>query len=537
MQDKSKNTLRANLSGNRYRYRIVLIGILAVVVIWLGTRLVIAAGNIISESQKIAAVMNLISKTYVEEPDLKRLSEGAIEGMLKRLDPHSMYIPPKEQEMITERDIGEFEGIGISFVIQNELITVIAPITGTPAERLGIRSGDRIIEIDGVSAYGITSDEVFKKLRGPKGTTVKVMVLREGVPEPIDFTIVRDKIPIHSIWTNFMLNDSTGYILISQFTRTTTRELDKVLKELEAEGMTQLILDLRNNGGGRLDQAVWIADRFIPGGHTIVSRVGRNEMDDSTYTSSDAVTHNLFDLIVLINSGSASASEIVAGAMQDLDRGLVVGTNSFGKGLVQSQKLLRDGGMIRLSTAHWFPPAGRLVQRPYDKGRGEYYAVRYRDPDEVTEEGEREAFKTLGGRTVYASSGISPDVEIESGKITGATAKLLSDRTIFEFARTRMLPGFEAYDQGFATFRDDFEVTDDDLESLLELSKEKDFEYPPELLEKDMDYLKSQIKAELAQLIWSNRDYYYIIRTKSDAVVQEAEKLFDEARKISSVWR
>ena len=537
MQDKSEDIQKADRSGNYYRYRIVFIAILVVVVIWLGTRLVIAAGNIISESQKIAAVMNLISRTYVEKPDLKRLSEGAIEGMLKRLDPHSMYIPPKEQEKIAERDIGVFEGIGISFVIQNELITVIAPITGTPAERLGIRSGDRVIEIDGVSAYGITNDEVFKKLRGPKGTTVKVRVLRDGVPDPIDFTIVRDKIPIHSIWTSFMLNDSTGYIIISQFTQTTTMELDKILDKLETEGMTQLILDLRNNGGGRLDQAVWVADRFIPGGHTIVSKVGRNGAYDSTYTSSEAVTHNLFDMIVLINGGSASASEIVAGAIQDLDRGLIVGTNSFGKGLVQLPYPLRDGGVIRLSTAHWFTPAGRLVQRPYDKGRGEYYAVRYRDPDEVTEDGERESFKTLGGRTVYASSGISPAVEIESGKITGATAKLLSDRTINEFARTVMLPGFEASDQGFASFRDNFEVTDDDLNDLLELSKEKDFEYPPELLDKDRDYLKNQIKAELAQLIWSNRDNYYIIRTKFDAVVQEAEKLFDEAQKISSVWR
>lgn len=522
---------------NRRLYRAVLIAIVLAVGMWFAVRFIYAAGTLMSEMRKITSVMSLISKAYVEEPDLSRLSEGAIEGMLKRLDPHSMYIPPKEQEKIKERDIGEFEGIGISFVIQNELITVIAPITGTPAERLGIRSGDRIVEIDGISAYGITNEEVFKKLRGPKGTTVKVKVSREGVPELIDFTIVRDKIPIHSVWTSFMLDDSTGYVMLNQFTATTTDELHDVLDELEASGMKRLIFDLRNNQGGRLSQAVSVADMFIPGGHVIVSRVGRAEQGDSTYYSTDLATRDMFDLIVLINGGSASASEIVAGAIQDLDRGMIVGSRSFGKGLVQHPYNLKDGGVIRLSTAHWFTPSGRLVQRPYDKGRGEYYAVRYRDPDELTVEGEREAFNTLSGRTVYASAGIDPDVEIEDRKITGATARLLSERIIFEFAQAEMLPGFKAEGDEFEILRRGFEVTDDDLTKLLEFSKEKGFEYPAELLDKDREYLKSQIKAEMAQLIWSNRDYYYFIRVESDSTVIEARRLFNRAREVSAVWR
>jgi len=522
---------------NRRLYRAVLIAIVLAVGMWFTVRFIYAAGTLMSEMRKITSVMSLISKAYVEEPDLSRLSEGAIEGMLKRLDPHSMYIPPKEQEKIKERDIGEFEGIGISFVIQNELITVIAPITGTPAERLGIRSGDRIVEIDGISAYGITNEEVFKKLRGPKGTTVKVKVSREGVPELIDFTIVRDKIPIHSVWTSFMLDDSTGYVMLNQFTATTTDELHDVLDELEASGMKRLIFDLRNNQGGRLSQAVSVADMFIPGGHVIVSRVGRAEQGDSTYYSTDLATRDMFDLIVLINGGSASASEIVAGAIQDLARGMIVGSRSFGKGLVQHPYKLKDGGVIRLSTAHWFTPSGRLVQRPYDKGRGEYYAVRYRDPDELTVEGEREAFNTLSGRTVYASAGIDPDVEIEDRKITGATARLLSERIIFEFAQAEMLPGFKAEGDEFEILRRGFEVTDDDLTKLLEFSKEKGFEYPAELLDKDREYLKSQIKAEMAQLIWSNRDYYYFIRVESDSTVIEARRLFNRAREVSAVWR
>lgn len=532
---------RRHFGDRKYRY-LIIIAILAGGV-WFAARFVAAAGTILSESRKITAVLGLISNAYVDDPDLKKLAEGAIEGMLKRLDPHSVYIPPRDQERIEERDIGEFEGIGISFVIQNELITVVAPIVGTPSERLGIRSGDKIIEIDGVSAYGITNEEVFKKLRGPKGTTVKIKVMREGVPNPLDFTIVRDKIPIYSVWTSFMLNETTGYALLNQFTATTTEELQKVFDEFESEGMTKLILDLRNNQGGRLSQAVSVADMFIPGGHVIVSQMGRRSGNDSTYLSTDAATHNLFDLIMLINGGSASASEIVAGAVQDLDRGLIVGSNSFGKGLVQKPYGLKDGGVIRLSTAHWYTPSGRLVQRAYDKGRGEYYAVQYRDQDALTEDSTRVAYKTLGGRTVYSSSGISPDVEIEERKITGATARLLSERIIFEFAQTKMVDKFHAIrgekdtSDDFEYLRDKYEVTDDDLISLLELAKDHDFEYPSELLEKDRGYLKSQIKAELASLLWSNRDYYYIIRTKNDPIVRRALELFDQAREVSSIWR
>ncbi len=517
-----------------FKYALVVAGL--VLGIWVAAHFGAAAGTLLSEMRRLTAVMNLINSTYVEKPDLNRLSEGAIEGMLKRLDPHSIYIPSAEHERLAELDIGEFEGIGISFVIQNELITVIAPIIGTPAERLGIRSGDRIIEIDGVSAYGITNDEVFKKLRGPKGTTVQVKVLREGIPEPLDFTIVRDNIPIHSVWTSFMLDDSTGYILVNQFTANTTSDLEAALDRLEAAGMTRLVLDLRNNQGGRLSQAVAVADMFIPGGQVIVSRRGRLSAEDSTYRSTDPVTHRLFDLIVLINSGSASASEIVAGAVQDLDRGLIVGQNSFGKGLVQKEVSFKDGGVIRLSTAHWFTPSGRLVQRPYDKGRGEYYAVRYRDPEEVPTDGEREVFKTLGGRSVYASSGVAPDVEVEDLRITGATARLLSARLLFAYAQTMMQRYGTVVEEDFPRFQQEFEVTDDDIKGLLDMARDKDIEYPPEVLEPDRSYLSTQLKAELAQLLWSDRDYYYTIRTGADPVIKRARELFEQAQEVAAVW-
>ena len=528
---------KTNPQRSRIRNKIILLLVVVIAGVWVANQLGNAAGTLLTEARKVTAIMSLINNSYVEKPDLKILAEGAIEGMLKRLDPHSVYIPAEEQEKIAERDYGEFEGVGISFVIQNELITVIAPIAGTPAERLGVHSGDKIVEIDGVNAYGITNDEVFKKLRGPKGTTVKIKVVRDGVQDPIDFMIVRDTIPIYSVWTNFMIDDRTGYALLNQFTATTTDELREALDKFVKSGMTRLIFDLRNNQGGRLAQAVSVADMFIPGGHVIVSKKGRIESEDSTYYSTNGVTYPMFDMIVLINEGSASASEIVAGAIQDLDRGLVVGSNSFGKGLVQYPYGLKDGGVIRLSTSHWYTPSGRVVQRPYDKGRGEYYAVRYRDPDEVDDKGDRQAFKTLGGRIVYASSGIDPDVKVEGGKITGGTAKLLSDRTIFEFAQKEMVPRFNKLGKDFDYMRNNFQVTDDDLKKLLDFSREKGFEYPEKLLETDADYLKTQIKAEMAQLIWSNRDYYYIIRIDSDPIVKRAREVFDQAHEIASIWR
>ncbi len=530
---------RRDTNRPRFRYNLKVFAIIIGIVIgvWTATRFVSASGTLLSEVKKITAIMNLIKSTYVNDPDLDRLSEGAIEGMLKRLDPHSIYIPPAEQEKIAEVDQGEFEGIGISFVIQNELITVISPITGTPAERLGIRSGDRIIEIDGENAFGITSEEVFKKLRGPKGTTVKVKIAREGVPEPLDFTIIRDTIPVHSVWTSFMIDDSTGYILLNQFTATTTQELEEALKKLESSGMTRLLFDLRNNQGGRLSQAVAVADLFIPDNHVLVSKVGRDERQDSVFYSTDDATHPMFDLIVLINSGSASASEIVAGAIQDLDRGLIVGRNSFGKGLVQYPYLMQDGGVIRLSIAHWYTPVGRLVQRPYDKGRGEYYAVRYRDPDAEEESGNREEFKTLGGRTVYSSSGIAPDVKVEDGTILAATVRLMSERVIFAYAE-EMVKGYDLHpNQDFREFRDNFTISDEDLKGLQAYAATKEIEYPDEALERDRDYLAVQIKAEVAQLLWSNRDYYYLIRILDDQVVKRALELFEEAREVSTVWR
>lgn len=517
------------------RTKQVLIVLVIVIGTWYFTKFVNAQGNILSEVQKLTAVIKLIQTAYIEEVDLEVLTEGAIEGMLKKLDPHSVYIPPQRYEELMERDRGEFDGIGISFQIQNELITVIAPIVGTPAERLGIRSGDRIIEIDGVSAYGITNEEVVKKLRGPRGTMVKITVVREHVNEPLEFTIVRDRIPIYSVWSSFMLDDSTGYVLVNQFTATTTTELQEALTKLESEGMTRLILDLRNNQGGRLNEAISVADKFIPGGYPIVSRKGRGSIEDTTYYASGIATHPMFALTVLINSGSASASEIVAGAVQDLDRGLIVGDNSFGKGLVQYPYNLRDGGVIRLSIAHYYTPSGRLIQRSYDEGYGEYYSRRGDDEDDKDKK-KHEEFKTLGGRIVYSGSGITPDYKVEEERITGGTVRLVNQQILASKTEELSHKYRDKYQNDFRKFLTEFQVDDSVIEELHALAKERDLDIPLEVLQKDKEFIKNRLKAEMAQLIWSDRNKYYQVQVSNDVVVMRAIEIFQEAREIASKW-
>lgn len=517
---------------NRTKTIFVVISVMASV--WLVTRFVNAGGTILTEVQKVTAIMKLIQTSYVEQVDLEILTEGAIEGMLKRLDPHSVYMPPKEQEEFAERDRGEFEGIGISFVIQNELITVISPITGTPAERVGLRAGDRIIEIDDVSAYGISNEEVFKKLRGQRGTSVKIKVLREGLTEAIDFTIVRDRIPIYSVWSQFMLDDSTGYILLNQFTSTTTTELQEALNSLENQGMKRLIFDLRNNQGGRLNEAVSVADMFIPGGHPIVSKRGRIPNEDTTYYSTDFATHPLFDLTILINNGSASASEIVAGAVQDLDRGLVIGKTSFGKGLVQYPYNLRDGGVIRLSVAHYYTPSGRLIQRSYEQGRSEYYASRGKKNEN---DKDLEEFKTLGGRTVLSGSGITPDIEVNDGTLTVATARLIGGNVLFNHAENLIKKYNLKKTDDFRGFLQDFHLAGEDFSALQELAKTRELSLPDEALESDREYIETQVIADIVQLLWNDRNYYYQARIYSDPVVKQALESFPRAREISMLWR
>ncbi|RMI08709.1 MAG: S41 family peptidase, partial [Calditrichaeota bacterium] len=352
------------MSGRQRKTSVIIVSLtllLLAAIIMAHNSLAVLQNNREEQLKKLLKVARLADLYYVEEVNWEEAVEGAITGMLEKLDPHSVYIPPEKVKENKESFAGKYEGIGIQFDIINGYLTVIAPIPGSPSDQLGIRSGDRIIKINGESAIGLTSDEVISRLKGPRGTAVRVTIQRPGVSEPLEFTIVRDVIPISTITAHFMVDDSTGYLAINRFAAITAREVEEKLAELEAQGMKRLLLDLRGNSGGYLHEAVKVAGKFIPGHKLIVYTRGRDGRIDEEYYADQFPRKVVrsYPLIVLIDRGSASASEIVAGAIQDHDRGLIVGENSFGKGLVQKEFSLQDGSAVRITTARYYTPSGR----------------------------------------------------------------------------------------------------------------------------------------------------------------------------------
>ena len=516
----------------RTLYTLLAIVVSVVVLNQVGSKKLYPSDNIRDQLVRFNEVFAYINKYYVEAPDNEEIVTGAIEGMLSELDPHSVYIPKKRLEKVNEEFEGSFEGIGIEFVVLNKVLTVVAPIVGGPSEAVGILPGDQIIKIEGKSAYGITEDEVQKQLRGPKGSKVKVGIRRPGQDGEFDVTIIRDKIPIYSVTASFMMDDNeTGYVYLGRFAKTTSQELEDALNKLEKQGMKRLILDLRGNSGGFLDQAFEVANKFIPGGQKIVYTRGRLKNAGSDFYSTDEGTHALYPLVVMIDHGSASASEIVAGAMQDLDRGLVVGETSFGKGLVQNQIPLRDGSALRLTVARYYTPSGRLIQRPYDnEGIVDYYADAYDDSTKASKIDSTQKFHTLSGRVVYGGGGINPDEHLESEKITRFTFNLRSKRIFFEYGSTfgKKMKKWHDYDQ----FHKEFKVTDAMLSDLQSLMKKHDIEMNQEAWDKDLGYIKSFMKAEVARNLWDS-EHFYMVRITDDHEVQQAVQLFPKAVEIA----
>lgn len=495
------------------------------------------AKDINRQLSKLSYVLRIVRDVYVEEPDMSKVFDGAIRGLLEKLDPHSVYIPADAQKRIKEQFKGEFEGIGIQFVIQNKVLTVVSPIPGTPADRLGIRAGDRIIRIEGISAYGITNEEVFDKLRGPKGTQVTVTISREGIPDPMDFTIIRDRIPIHAVSAALLLNDDkTGYIKLRQFTAVTEKEISQAMDSLMALGMEQLILDLRGNPGGYLDQAWRVVDLFISEkDRTIVYTKGRIPKSNKTYSSTGRGEKYDFPLIVLLSHGSASASEIVSGAVQDLDRGLIVGQTSFGKGLVQTPFNLPDGSVVRITTARYYTPSGRLIQRPYDKGLADYIQKGRQDEDlSEADTTEREIFYTAAGRLVYGGGGIRPDTLVLPDKAKVQTYKLMSKRFFFEYASNYALKHSELADD-FRKFSKEFTITDQMMKDFSELIETKDFELDSVAWNEDDAFIRNTLRGEIASTLFNNRQYYYAIWVQGDGQIEKALTLFDRAEEIAQL--
>ena len=489
------------------------------------------SNNTQAQLKRFMEVFRYIDKYYVETPDKEELITGAIQGMLSELDPHSVYIPKKKLDKITEEFEGHYEGIGIEFIVQNKILTVVSPIVGGPAEEVGLLPGDQIIRIEDESAYGITEDEVQKRLKGPKNTKVTVTIRRPGRSENFDVVITRNTIPIYSVTAAFMLNDNkTGYISIGRFAKTTADELETALNDLESKNMQQLILDLRRNSGGYLDQAIEVADKFIPGGQKIVYTKGRVQASEDEFYSTIKATHPNFPLVVMIDRGSASASEIVSGAIQDLDRGLIVGETSFGKGLVQNQLPLRDGSALRLTIARYYTPSGRLIQRPYDGGLMDYYSSFGEDDRDVKVDSTSKTYLTLAGRKVYGGGGIKPDTTLTSERVTLFTNQLRLKRIFFEFG-SEYASTHTQLAKDFNKFKSDFTVTDDMLTTIRELAKKHDIDFSQEAFDKDLSFIKVLMKSEVARHLWDKK-HSYMISIDHDKQVKSALQLMPDAIKI-----
>ncbi|MCB9170674.1 MAG: S41 family peptidase [Flavobacteriales bacterium] len=475
---------------------------------------------------KLEALLYHIDRMYVDSVDDNKLVEKAIRGMLEELDPHSIYIPKDELEEVNEPLKGNFDGIGIQFNIVRDTIYVVDAIAGGPSERLGIRAGDRIITIEDqpVAGIGIRNSDVMDKLRGPKGTKVVVGIQRRGVKDLLDFTITRDKIPIYSIEASYMATPTVGYVKLSRFSATTGKELREALDKLHAEGMQDLILDLQGNGGGYLRSAIEVADEFLSDKRLIVYTEGRTTPRDNTYATSNGHFEK-GRLVVLIDEGSASASEIVTGAIQDWDRGLVIGRRSFGKGLVQRPVMLPDGSAVRLTVSRYYTPSGRCIQKSYADGIEAYR----RDRLERLRHGELTSldsihpadtarFFTMNKRVVYGGGGIMPDlfVPLDTTLSSEMFGKLVRKGTLNTFSltyvdahRTDLLDRYKNVD----VFIKDFHIDDKFLDDLARAGEKDGIDADPEGMVRSKDLIELRSKALIARDLWDTSAYWQVINT------------------------
>lgn len=518
--------------------------LIAAIVLLAGVSFVVPAftprsSEIYEKIKTLNQIISIVNENYVEPVDWDDVLDGAFHGLLERLDPHSAYIPKKQLETISEQFHGKFEGIGIEFDILGGYITVISPIVGSPSDRAGLQPGDQITEIDHESAYKITKEEVFEKLRGPKNSRVNITVSRIGVKKPFEVDIIRDEIPIYSVTSSFMLDNETGYIQLRRFSSTTSREVQEALNRLRKEGMTQLIFDLRTNSGGYLEQAVDVADNFFVSSDTIVYTQGRRPGSRKVYRASSRRGHEDFALVVLIDRWSASASEIVAGAVQDLDRGLIVGETSFGKGLVQQQWILNDESALRVTIGRYYTPSGRLIQRPYGDGTHKYYLELADEEREAKLDsliGDRPKYDTQNGREVYGGGGITPDVYVALETRNPKTRKLLGNerRLTFNWG-TEQASSQRSRWSSVNDFIQNYQISESQYSSFLDYVRQEGMDDIDKAeLAEDILYLKAVLKAEIAGAIWGRGAYYQVLVT-GDTQVVEARKLFDRARKFLTI--
>ncbi|HEX7999161.1 MAG TPA: S41 family peptidase [Pyrinomonadaceae bacterium] len=512
------------------------------------------------------SAIQVVSDNYAGDIDYEKATQTAIQGMLSTLDPHSMYFPHAEFQKLKEDQNSRFYGIGVTILQHRDGVYVQSTVQDTPAARAGLRYGDRIMEVDGQDARDWTSEQVSKNVRGERGEPVRIKIERAGSEAPLYFTIVRDAVPLPSIRNSYMIRPGTGYIgLTGGFQHTTDEELSDALSTLKAQGMRQLILDLRNNPGGLLDQAINVSSEFLPRGQVVVSVRGRSEYGQPAVYKSKGNDIEDLPLVVLINRNSASASEIVAGAMQDHGRALVVGETSFGKGLVQRVFQLPFGTGLTLTTAHYYTPYGRLIQRDYSNGSFYDYYVRHdaeeepqpQSPASPTQNTEQPAaqptptprpptgpaVKTAAGRVFYGGGGITPDIEVKPRNITPVRGRIAE--AAFYFTRqlaAGLIPGLENYRVEKATYDynprvTDYPVTERVIEAFVNFVK-RDSEHglQPAQIEEEMDFVKLRLRDEIVTAAY-NSDAGTRVLLDSDPQTLRALEALPDARRLAESTR
>ncbi|MFQ6032774.1 MAG: S41 family peptidase [Candidatus Zixiibacteriota bacterium] len=446
--------------------------------------------NLYANLKDLGEIASVVRSQYVEEVDPRNLIRAGIEGMLSSLDPYSEYLDEKQYQALLEDTYGQFEGLGIEIAISDGWLTVIAPLEDTPADRMGIQAGDRIIEIEGISTEGITAEEAVTKLRGKKGTVVNITIQREGIPEPMEYAIVRDVIEIRSVPYYGITSNKIGYVRLNRFSEISSYELKDAISELLQKEIKGLILDLRSNPGGLLTQAIEVASIFLDKDKLVVETKGRVSSQNRRFFSSDKPLSTELPLAVLVDEGSASGSEIVAGAIQDWDRGVIVGAPTFGKGLVQSLMQMKDGAALKLTTAKYYVPSGRCIQKPELSRKSSQQPEEGPPSDSVQQEADlkKEEFSTKRGRVVYGGGGIVPDVLVTPDRLSPLEYNLLAKLTFFDFA--------VHYTATHPKLPKDFEVDQSILKEFKQFLKTKNFSYKT-ASEIELERLKETIKEEV----------------------------------------